>query len=173
MGAYMKSFSVRVLVQCSLLVAISIILSRFFSLRIPIGEVEALRIGFGTFPIILAGFLFGPIAGAMVGTVASILGAIISAVGPPLPHFTLVAALGGACPVIFWKILGSRKNYVWLFIAIGLSMMINTVGLVSFFMNDLFGVPYAFMLPGRLIAWLITVPVYPYLLLKIWKYMGR
>lgn len=169
----MKSFSVRVLVQCSLLVAISIILSRFFSLRIPIGEVEALRIGFGTFPIILAGFLFGPIAGAMVGSVASLLGAIISGIGPPLPHFVLVAALGGVCPVIFWKILGSRRNYVWLFISIGLSMMINTVGLVSFFMNDLFGVPYAFMLPGRFIAWLIMAPIYPYFLLRIWKYMGR
>lgn len=169
----MKSFSVRVLVQCSLLVAISIILSRFFSLRIPIGEVEALRIGFGTFPIILAGFLFGPIAGAMVGSVASLLGAIISGIGPPLPHFVLVAALGGVCPVIFWKILGSRRNYVWLFISIGFSMMINTVGLVSFFMNDLFGVPYAFMLPGRFIAWLVMAPVYPYLLLRIWKYMGR
>lgn len=169
----MRSFSTRVLVHCALLTSISIVLSRFFSIRIPLGDVEALRIGFGTLPIVLAGFLFGPLAGALVGTGANILGALISSSGPIMPHFILVAALGGACPVLFWRLRGSSQSYLELFISIGLSMMLNSVLLISFFMNDLFGVPYAYMLPGRLLAWIVTAPVYPILILKIWKNLHR
>ena len=159
----MKSFSTRVLVHCGLLMAISVVLSRFFSIRIPLGDVEALRIGFGTLPIVLAGFLFGPVAGALVGAGANLLGAVISSTGPILPHFVLVAALGGACPAILWRLIGRPENYWGIFSCVGLSMILNSVLLISFLMNYLFGVPHAYILPGRLLAWAITAPIYPIL----------
>jgi len=166
----MKGNSVRMLVQCGMLIAISIVLSRFFSIRIPLAGVDALRIGFGTFPIVLAGFLFGPWAGAMVGALANLLGALIFPTGAIMPQFIAIAALGGACPIIFWRILGSHRTYFWLLLAIGTSLLINSVGLISFFMNQLYGTPYEFMLTGRLVAWAITAPIYPILLLKVWRY---
>lgn len=169
----MKSFSMKVLTRSAFLIALSILLSRFFSISIPLGGVEALRIGFGTFPIVLSGFLFGPLMGAIVGGIANLLGLLIRGVGAPLPHFVLVAALGGACPVIFWKILGSKRSYWGLFFPIALSLFLNSVILISFFMHDLFGVPYGFMIPGRLIAWAITAPFYPFFILKLWKSFSR
>ena len=55
----MKRLPIKVLIISALLVALSVILGRFASIRIPLGGVEALRIGFGTFPIVLSGFLYG------------------------------------------------------------------------------------------------------------------
>lgn len=169
----MKIFSIQILTRSAFLIALSILLSRFFSIPIPIGGIEALRIGFGTFPIILSGFLFGPVVGAFVGGTADFLGILIRGTGAPLPHFVLTAALGGACPVFFWKLWGSKKSYWGYFLPIGLSLFLNSVVLISFFMNDLFGVPYEIMVPGRIIAWGITAPLYPFFILKIRRYFNQ
>lgn len=71
------------------------------------GEVEALRIGFDTFSIILIGFLFGPLAGASVGAVANLLGALISLTGAVMPRFTPICCTRQSLSVIFWKIFWS------------------------------------------------------------------
>ncbi len=59
----------------AILAAMSIVLGKF--LQIPNPFQEFIRISFENLPIMLAGFALGPIAGALVGTVADLLGCLL------------------------------------------------------------------------------------------------
>jgi len=97
--------STKKIAYLSFLTALTIILTRILSIRIPIAGVEGVRIGFGSLPIIFAGIAFGPIAGGIVGALGDLLG---------------------------------------------------------YFINTLFGVPFAVLMPPRLISQLINIPIYAY-----------
>jgi len=49
------------------LTAVSIVLTRFFGVIVPIAGANALRLSFGEAPIMLAGVLFGPAGGGLGG----------------------------------------------------------------------------------------------------------
>ncbi len=83
----------------SLLVAISIVCGKY--LQIGVGEV--LRFSFENLPIILAGILFGPIAGAAVGVIADLIGCFM--VGYAInPLVMLGAAFVGFTSGFIWKV---------------------------------------------------------------------
>ncbi len=86
------------LIYCGILIALSIILTRFASFRFAFAGVENVRVGLGPFPILLAGVMFGPLYGAVVGIIADIGGFIMSPLGAYMPHFTLVSAMYGFIP---------------------------------------------------------------------------
>ena len=56
------------LILNSLFIVLSMILTRVLSIRIPIGNVEVIRFGFGTIPVYLSSYLFGPLSGMLVGS---------------------------------------------------------------------------------------------------------
>lgn len=60
---------------CALLTAISIVLGKF--LQIPNPFQEFIRISFENLPVIIAGFTLGPLAGAVVGAVADLIGCVL------------------------------------------------------------------------------------------------
>jgi ECF transporter S component (folate family) len=62
-----QSSSVRVTVFCGLFIALSVVLTRLASVTVPIAGFPSVRLGFGLAPVILAGVLFGPGAGFLVG----------------------------------------------------------------------------------------------------------
>lgn len=64
--------SPRALCLAGLLAAISLILGKFLQIPSPISQV--VRISFENLPIILAGLVLGPLAGAMTGAVADLVG---------------------------------------------------------------------------------------------------
>ena len=64
----------RALCLAALLAAMSLILGKF--LQIPTPCAEFVRISFENLPVILAGILLGPIAGAMTGVVADLVGCL-------------------------------------------------------------------------------------------------
>lgn len=157
----MKKFKTKELVFLALLVSLNIVLTRIASIRIPIGGIEGIRIGFGGFPIILAGILYGPIAGGLVGAVGDILGYFINPIGPYMPHFTLTAALTGIIPAII--LIPNKKpipSFVELLIAIGIGQIITSIILVPYFIQLLFKVSLTITLPPRIISQLIQIPLY-------------
>lgn len=102
--------STKVLVGASLLTGISIILTRVFSIMIPLAGLPALRFGFGAVPIIISGIIYGPIAGGLTGIVADLLGVMLNPQGGAFfPGFTLSAALRGVIPGLIYMILRSKK----------------------------------------------------------------
>lgn len=98
----------RLIVNCGLLVALSVILKLLFEVYIPLGGFPSLRINLTAIPIILTGILFGPGAGFLVGAISDILCFAIKPGGPFFPGFTLVSALTGFLPGLLWRI---QKKY--------------------------------------------------------------
>ena len=84
-----NNMDIRTVVKAGSLVAISIVMTRFVSIMVPIGGAQGLRISFGEVPIILAGYMFGPVVGGITGIAADILGMLINPQGPYYPGFTI------------------------------------------------------------------------------------
>jgi len=166
----MKKFSTRELVNLSLLIALNIVLTRVASIRINIGAVEGIRIGFGSFPIILAGLIFGPAGGGIVGAIGDIIGYYINPAGAYVPLFTLSAALTGMIPPMILKLTKRSHWTLWeLIIAIGIGQFITNVVLTPYFLQVAFNIPFFATLPARIISQAINVPLYAVLAQKIKK----
>ncbi len=94
--------SLRGLCFAAILAAMSIILGKF--LQIPNPFQEFIRLSFENLPIILGGIALGPVAGAMIGVIADLIGCV--AYGYTVnPIITLGAAAIGA-------IAGIVSNYI-------------------------------------------------------------
>ena len=72
-----KKMTTRTLVACALLCAVSVVLAR---LLIPMPNATT-RFSIEAVPIFLAGLLFGPLPGALVGFVADLVGCLFSGYG--------------------------------------------------------------------------------------------
>lgn len=146
-----------------ILIAMGVVLTRFASLRISIGGVEGVRIGFGTFPTILSGLLFGPLLGALTGAFADIIGFALSPMGPYFPHFTLTAALYGVLPGILIH-LPLRSKICRILLAVAIPQVSVGCLLTPYFLHTLFGMPWKVLLIPRLISTPIIVLLYVLLL---------
>lgn len=151
------------MVYMSLLITLSIVLTRLFSFRFSISGIEGIRIGFGSLPIILAGIVFGPLAGGIVGALADIIGFFINPMGAFFPQITLTSFLTGFIPgVLNCYILGNTQRYWQLFTAILIGQIISSVVLVPFFLYHLAGLPIISTLVPQIITTAIQTPFYAY-----------
>lgn len=127
-----KSNILHALLKSALLVAISVILTRFFSVVVPIAGLPSLRVGFGVIPIMISGIFFGPSLGFLTGVVADLIGVLVHPVGPYFPGFTLSSGLFGLLTGLFFQIfhLHKRKlnfNIVNAVMVLGLSLLFLNV----------------------------------------------
>ncbi len=128
------------MVACAFLTATSIVLGKYLAINLS----DVLRFSFENLPIILAGIMFGPIAGAAVGTVADLLGCILVGYGIN-PLVMIGAALIGAIAGVF-RYLFNKPGGVSLFLKILCaeisahfvgSVIIKTIGLSAWYDMDL------------------------------------
>lgn len=91
---------------CALLTAMSIILAR---LIIPMPN-ESTRFSIEAVPMFLAGMLFGPLPGALVGFAADFIGCLFSPFGYN-PIFCIPPILYGLCGGLFRPLL--KKTEIW------------------------------------------------------------
>ena len=143
--------SVRLMVMVAILTAMQIVLSRFLSYSI-----WNQKIGFAFVPVVLAGMLFGPLAGALVGGLSDFIGAILFPIGAYFPGFTLTAALTGA---VFGWLLYKRQNLGRVCIAVLFNQLVLGLVVNSFWIAVLYGSSYVGLLGSRLIQYAIMVPV--------------
>jgi ECF transporter S component (folate family) len=157
--------SSRQITTIGLLIALSIILTRVASIRIAIGGIEGIRIGFGELPIILGGIIFGPLAGGLIGAISDLLGYFINPIGAYMPHFTLVSSLKGIIPVLILGWFNQKREIKTgeLILAIATGHIITSVLLVSYFLHIIFGLPWAILIPPRIIAAPINIAIYVYI----------
>ena len=143
----------RVAIMLSMLAAISIIAGKY--LAIPGGEV--LRFSFENLPIIFAGISFGPVAGALVGAVADLVGCLL--VGYAInPIVTLGAISVGAVSGGVWWIASRiiKCSAVRVALSVGAahvigSVIIKTLGLAAFY-----SMPVGVLMLWRLLNYLIV-----------------
>jgi ECF transporter S component (folate family) len=102
----------------ALLVSISIVLTRFLGVVIPLGGYPSLSLDLGSVPILLSGIVLGPIFGGIVGLSSDALGFFINSRGGVFHFgFMLNSILTGVIPGLIFVFL---KNKNLKFIKIGI-----------------------------------------------------
>lgn len=91
-----RVFTTRTLVFCALLAALQVVLAR---LMVPMPAADT-RFSIEAIPVVLAGLLFGPLPGALVGFSADLVGCLFSGFGYN-PIFALPPILYGLCGGLF------------------------------------------------------------------------
>ncbi len=94
---------VKTVAVCAILAVIGFVLDRFVGISIPLFGMTSLMINVSYVPIFLAGILYGPIWGALVGGVQDILCMILVPLGAPIWGITLTTMLAGAMAGIFGR----------------------------------------------------------------------
>lgn len=155
------------LVYLALLISLSIVLTRIASITIPFEGVVTLRLGFGPLPVIIAGLLFGPYYGAIVGILGDIIGFNLNPMGPYLPQFTVIAGLHGLLPPLVMRLLGSTFTYPSLLSAVALTQIITALILTPYTLKTALGIPWIITMPGRLVSQVIIIPLFALLSRKI------
>ena len=113
--------SVKVMVICAMLIAISIVGK---SLRIDAGTV--IRISFENLPIIMAGIFFGPFIGAAVGLCADLIGCLVTSQAP-LPFITVGVVAVGFMAGFVYQNLPKAKLLTRVAFSAGLAHLIGNV----------------------------------------------
>ncbi len=172
-----NKIDVRTMVKAGFLVAISIVMTRFVYIMLAPAGVQALRISFGDVPLMLSGILFGPLVGGLTGLAADLIGFLINPMGPYHPGFTLSSILWGALPAFIFILLRGRKTFeksltfkniviAVLFTTITVSLLLNT-----YWLSRLYGKGFLVLLPSRVIAALISIPLHSTIIRALVKYL--
>jgi len=138
------------LVIMALLVAISVILSRFLSIA-----AWNLKIGFAFVPIALAGILLGPVPAAIVAGLADLIGAILFPFGQFFPGFTFTAVVNG---LLFGIFLYKKSNFKNIVMASVITQILGSLLLNTLWISIMYGAPFGALLPTRIMqACIMTV----------------
>ena len=163
----------RALCLAALLSAMSLILGKF--LQIPTPFSELVRISFENLPVILAGIVLGPLAGAMTGAVADLVGCL--AYGYSInPLITLGAAAVGLVSGSASLLL--RKSPLLLRISVSAllahlvgSVLIKTAGLAEWYLYS-YEIGYAELVLWRLLNYAIIAVLEITLLYILLRHRG-
>lgn len=141
----------KVLVLLSLLSALSILFGKY--LAIPGGDV--LRFSFENLPILLAGIHFGPIAGALVGAIADLLGCLM--VGYAINPIVTVGAVaigltGGIAARLLPK---SWPKLLRLAISVTVAHLLGSVVIKTFGLAAYYSMPFMVLMLWRLLNYAI------------------
>ncbi len=160
------------MVACGLLTAISIVLTRLFSFQIPIAGVGAIRLGFGPLPVIMAGMMFGPLAGGAVGMLADVVGYAVNPMGGAyIPHLTVIAALTGVVPGLVVRLARREPpTFKSILAAITAGQFVTALVLTPYVLYRVLHVPVWVNVPLRVVAQCILVPTYS---VVVWAVRSR
>ncbi len=140
---------VRALVSCAMLTALSVVLTRLLPIQIG----EAMRFNLGTIPIMLAGMVFGPVYGFVVGVLADVIGYLINSMGGGfLITITFCTGLMGAVSGDMYKYLFRKKNYIALAVSISVTEIVVSGLLKSLCLLQLYGGTYWYWCSQKLIT---------------------
>lgn len=164
------------LVKAAFLVAISIVLTRFLSVMIPIGGALNVRIGFGRIPLMMSGILFGPVIGGITGFAADFIGMLINPVGQFHPGFALSAILDGVIPglifIYYKKHTLSNESYVTkfrVFVPAFILTILNSIILNTFWLYTISGKAVIAALPLRALNAFVNLPIQVFAIYSILK----
>lgn len=141
---------VREITNAGLLTALSIVFTRLVAV-IMIGNF--VRLSFGTIPIYIAGLMFGPVVGGLVGGVADGLGYFVNNFGGAfIPHIFLASVVRGIIPPMVISALGNNsKNWaVKVTVAVVLTELVASVWLTTWGLSWAMQTPFVAFLIRRL-----------------------
>lgn len=143
--------NLRLLAVSAFLAALSIVCGKYLAL--PVGNV--LRFSFENLPILLAGMMFGPIAGMLTGVVADLIGCVLVAY-PINPVVTLGAACIGLLSGLLFR-LTKKMPLLWqtcitvIITHLAASVIVKTYGLAQYY-----DMPFHVLMLWRLLNYVIV-----------------
>ena len=147
----------KMLTTCALLAALSVILAR---LIVPMPN-EFTRFSIEAVPIFIAGMLFGPIAGGLVGFVADFVGCLFSIHGFN-PIFCVPPILYGVCAGLFrnagfFRPFAQKKYDIWrIALAFLPSIVLGSILYQSAALGFVYGKGFWFFFSTRSVQFAIT-----------------
>ncbi len=172
-----SAITTRTLAYSALLAALSVVLARMI---IPMPNAST-RFSIEAVPIFLAGMLFGPVPGALVGFTADLVGCLFSGYGYN-PIFCLPPILYGLCGGFARFYICEKPNLLRLSLGwlppVGLgSVLYQSAALALIYGKDIFYKSYLIYLSSRSVQFAVTIVLdilIVYLLCKsnIFKRMG-
>ena len=153
-GRKSASMTTKTLTYCALLAALSVAMARLFGLM----PNEYSRFSIESIPTFLAGVLFGPLAGALVGFVSDFVGCLFSGYGYN-PMFCLPPILYGVCGGLFRWFLAKKVSLVRLLIAYAVPVVFGSVLWQSFALDFVYDTGFVLMLSTRSVQFAVTLVV--------------
>lgn len=156
-NTYKTTWSTQTLVFMSVLVAMTIVLSRMMAI-----DLGFARFTMGSICIIMSGLWFGPAAGAACGLAADILGCLIQGYAVN-PLITIGAMVWGVIPALMKPLMlgGSRvRKIVILCVSVLISSILGTLGFTYAGLVLILGYDFWAILPTRLTQFAAMTPVY-------------
>lgn len=162
-------FNLRTLIILALLAALGAVFSAFLSIEFAPAGAKMVEVSLTPVPVMLAGMLFGPLAGGLVGYVADTAGFFMGVQhGAYNPAFSVTMALFGVIAGLFY--LKSQKNSIWRVTSMTVaaqvicSVILNTAFLCIFYPKVF---TLSVILPARAISALVELPLYSWLLMVL------
>ena len=142
--------SVKSLTVSAMLCAISVVIGIFCKNFLNFGG-GLFRITFENLPIILSGFLFGPVVGGMVGVATDLISYLLSSqVYPPNLIVTAGALLIGVLSGLLFRLPIKRQN-VRIILSVSLSHLLGSVIVKSIGLYTFYGIAVLLRIPLYLV----------------------
>ena len=148
--------TLQVMTVSAALVAISIVCGKYLAINLG----QALRFSFENLPIILAGIMFGPIVGAVVGGVSDLVGALLVYGGDMNPLVTVGAVSIGLISGLLWKCSKKLPYGVRLLLSVTCahvigSIILKSIGLSAWYLANL-NMPIYILMLWRTLNYIIV-----------------
>ena len=161
---------VKGLVTLAMLMALSIVLGKF--LNIPIGD--SIRISFENLPLILAGILFGPVAGMITAVCADLLGCFLRGYAI-IPLITVAAGIIGILSGLTRKLV-KGNSYLRILLITIVPHIAGSIILKSIALHYTYGQPWQ-VLALRVPVYICTAlaeafVIYTFYRKNLMKYLG-
>ena len=135
-----KTMTTRTLAYCAMLAALQVVLAR---LIIPMPAADT-RFSLEAVPVVLAGLFFGPLAGAMVGFSADLVGCLFSGFGYN-PLFCLPPILYGLSAGLLRRYVSEKPNFLRVLLAYAPAVILGSFLWQSFMLAYVYNSQGAFL----------------------------
>ena len=147
------------MILSAMLLAVSIILSRFISIK-----TQLLVISLNFIPIMLAGIWLGPKYSTLIAALSDLIGALLFPFGTYFPGFTLSAAITGLIYGLFLykksaEVMKDSKFIIRLIISSLLALGIVGLLITPLWLHILYGSAFIVAVSSRIITQLIMLPI--------------
>lgn len=137
-----SKFTTQKLVMTALLVALYVVINRFFSI-----STWDIKIGFSFVPVVIGAILLGPIYGGLIGGLGDFIGALLFPFGPYFPGYTATAFLMG-----WWygKVLQKEQGKKQILLAVILAELTCSLILNTLWISLVYGSSYIALFSTRI-----------------------
>ncbi|MDL2235829.1 folate family ECF transporter S component [Christensenellaceae bacterium OttesenSCG-928-L17] len=159
---------IRRLVLCGLFTALGVVLGGMLSVPAFVLGGYSVKIGLGVLPVLLSAVLYGPVYGGIVGALVDFLQAILFPKGAYMPWFTIVGALFGVVPGLFF-LKKQAPTLRRLFSAVATGQLFCSVLCNTLLVSWLYGMPLLELMGVRLVNQAVMIPLYTLLLYLLFR----